>query len=277
MVEDFPLVFAPMSRDNCRVLLETGRIVSHAGLWLRELVFHEARLKVGLLASVATDPSCRGRGFAAQAVGALEELMRDQGCDLGILWTAVPDFYAKRGWEIVTPHGVKGMMSTARLSGVSPGGFVIRPFDAATDLAAVMELHDREPIRMTRSADEYRRLLALPKVDTWVALGDDCVVAYGAHGRACNKQGLIEYGGLLAGIAAIALHVVSHLPADGETPLLAYPVRPELIEWLRRLGLPEQPLVSSKGMANEMIQVFRPERIPASLREELFIWGLEHV
>jgi hypothetical protein len=257
------------------VVFEEGRLAAHAGLWPRELIVDGRRLTVGVLVSVATHPDFRQRGYAAQAVQALQDQMQAEGYDLGLLWTAVPDFYHKLGWKLHQPQGATIILTPERLADTPPGECEVWRCDPSSHGAGIGLLHEREPVRFTRSIEESQRLLALPKVAVWVAVANGEVAAYLVHALGCNKRGLIEYGGELRGIVDLVRHVAISQPRDAEMPLLAYHVRPDLIDWANQLGLPIKPLESSKGFGHEMILSIRNESLPPDVRGQLFTWGLD--
>jgi predicted N-acetyltransferase YhbS len=274
MLTDFPLVLAPANWRNGRVVYQDDRLVAHAALWRREAVIHGQRLVIGVLACVATHPDYRHRGFAAQAVMSLQAQMAEEDYDLGLLWTGVPDFYRKLNWEPVGRLGTTIALAPDRLAQAGPADVAIARLEPQ-QAGAVYELHEREPIRFLRSPQESRTLLDLPKIDTWIATRAGQAEAYLVHATGCNKRGFIEYGGPLDGIVALARHVARRQETDAELPLLAYHVRPDLIDWAQGLGLPLAPLHSSKGFSDEMILRVRPDRISPDDCAQLFAWGLD--
>jgi N-acetylglutamate synthase-like GNAT family acetyltransferase len=274
MLTDFPLVFAPANWRNGRVVFEDGRLVAHAALWRREAVIDGQRLVVGVLVSVATHPDYRNRGYAAEAVKSLQTQMQEEQYDLGLLWTGVPDFYLKLGWELAECRGTTITLQSARL--VQPHSeLVVTRFDPQRHAEAVYALHQREVIRFLRSPEDSRALFALPKIETWVATRAGEVIGYLVHATGCNKRGLIEYGGDLEAIVHLAGHVARSQPVGAELTLLAYHVRPDLVDWARRIGLPLARLNSSKGSGHEMILQVNGDKIAALHRAGLFTWGLD--
>jgi len=276
MLDDFPLVFVKSNRPNCRVIEDSGRIVSHAALWPRTLDAAGGRLKVGVIAAVATHPEFRHRGLAAFILRDLQATMREQKYDLGVLWTGVPDFYRKLGWEIVVPRG--RMVQLAANAGASSSpetDFEIQSFDERRYLDQVVALYNLEPFRFHRSREEFTVLATLNKVETWVAIERSQVVAYLVNANGYNKRGIIEYGGKVAGIVALVQHVLKDQPPGTVRPLLLYHPREDLQEWVTSRGLPSRPLECSKGKGCEMILVLCPERVTQRVRDDLFVWGLD--
>jgi N-acetylglutamate synthase-like GNAT family acetyltransferase len=276
MLTDFPLVFTPANLRNGRVVFEDGRLVAHAALWRREAVIDGDRLVVGVLVAVATHTEYRNRGYAAEAVKSLQAQMHEEDYDLGLLWTAVPDFYLKLGWELAEPRGKMVTLPTRKRYDAPPVSIEIVRFDPRQHAVAVHALHEREAVRFLRSEEESRALLALPKTQTWIAARAGRVAGYLVHATGCNKRGLIEYGGDLDAVASLACHVASQESHAGELPLLTYHVRPDLLEWATQHDLPLAPLNSSKGFGHEMILRIRRDRMQPQHCSRLFAWGLDH-
>jgi len=276
---DFPLVFSPSNRHNCCVIIEDGKVVSHAALWERELVVDDVRLKVGEIVVVATHPDYRLRGYASSLMRDLQATMHDENYDMGILWTGVPDFYSKLGWETNTPRGWMVEMAGARLPTAEEIGrskFETCPYDEVRHLDGIIALHGRERVRFARSRDDFAALLALPKVKVWVATRNEEVDAYLVYGNAMNKRGIIEYGGDPDGILALTAHVLKRQPSSADTRILVYHLWPDLIARLSELGARKRPLESSKGGGYEMIYVVNTSSVTPRVREQLFVWGLDY-
>lgn len=301
VLTDFPRVFVPSNFGNSRVIEVEGRIVSHAAIWPREFLVGAQRVKVAMIAVVATWPEHRQRGYAATLMRDLQRTIREEEYDLGLLWTGVPEFYRKLGWEIHVPRGwrveVPAHVPAPRL----PAGTSIERYDGSRHLEGIIRLHERETIRIARNADEWRTLLTLPKIVVWLITGQDEVLAYLVHSTAVNKPGIIEYAGETDLLAALILHEARSFQDDkvvaeaaslsepptlaasatangssgGETRLLVYPPRADLMEWSRSQGFPITPLSSSKGIGDEMIFVNCHEQVATAIRRDLFTWGLD--
>ena len=272
---DFPMVFTPANYANSRVIVEDGQIVSHAALWPRELIVDGWRLKAAVIVSVATQPDYRRRGHAATLICDLHDTLHADGFDLAILWTGVPDFYRKLGWEVVSPRGT---IATVDLRSVVISGSEsceIVAFEPARHLDDVMAIHQQEDVRFERTRDEAMRLLTLPKIQVWVATQNARAVAYMVNADACNKRGLIEYGGQLEHITPLVRHVLKFHSAATALHWMLYHSRPDLVEWAESMGLSCRPLESSKGSAFEMILPVRQANITQHVRDNLFVWGLD--
>ncbi len=274
-ISDFPLVFRESNFANCQVIVKDGRIVSHAAVWPREIEDRGRILKAGILVAVATLPDYRRRGYAAQLVQSLMQKMRKERYDFCVLWTAVPDFYSQLGWEAVVPSGRLLQVSAEDLTGLADDEFSIVPFDSEQHLDALCQMLDQDALRMKRNAEEASALLTLPKVPVHVALRGGRVDAWLAHGRAVNKQGLIDYGGSLDGILSLARKVLHGSQDVDSAHWMAFGGRPDLVGWAESHRIQSERLQSSKGGGVEMVYVVNPSSFDADLREKWFVWGLD--
>jgi hypothetical protein len=225
---------------------------------------------------VATHPKYRNRGYAAALMRSLHHQLQEQSYDCAILWTSVPDFYARLGWQAAMPHGVMTGLANTFSKHVTAGLYECLPFDLNSHLDAVLELYNQNPIRLVRSRYQAERLFSLPKVHVWVAAREGQVVAYACHAQAINKHGITEYGGELDGILALLGHIAQTLKDDVVVPLLVYPTRPDLAEQVRKLGMSVCPLPRSKGTNHEMVYAVPPGGLPPEVCDRLFVWGLDH-
>jgi len=280
VLTDFPLVFAASNHENCRIVVVDDRIVSHAAIWPCELVVDEVRLRLGVIVLVATESGYRNRGYVARLMRDLQQTMHEQDYDLGILWTGVPEFYAKMGWTQVRTRGwltddLRSKEKFLTKFRQTSAGATIAWYDADRHLDGIIRIHDNEPVRVTRSRTEYAALLGLPKMHVNVLVRNDDVAAYLVAGQAINKQGLIEYGGPARDVVSLAADSILRQRFEGQLPFVIYHVRKDLAQLIERENQATSPLECSKGRGCEMILHFRPDRLPAPLSERLFIWGLD--
>ncbi|MBM81682.1 MAG: hypothetical protein CMJ78_13970 [Planctomycetaceae bacterium] len=269
---DFPLVYCPENLSNSRVIVEDTRIVSHAALWPRQLIVQSVDLKSAIICSVATFPEYRMRGYAATLMRSLQQTLVEESYDIAILWTSVPDFYLKLGWQAVAPGGLLVTLDGSSIPSRDNGPTIVA-YDESSHLDQLLAIHDHEPVRMQRTRDEYQKLFKLPKINVYTTVIDGRVQAYLAHGNACNKRGLIEYGGPANDIMALAEHVARDL--DEPVDWTVFSTRQDLMERVLQSSLPHQPLCASKGAGTEMILPLRDDVITDSLLQNLFVWGLE--
>ena len=276
---DFPLFFAADNLRNRRIIRCGEQTICHAGIWPRVIEIGETRLKTGVIVLVATLPAQRRRGLAARCMQSLQEQLRSERYDLGILWTGVPGFYKPLGWTIARPPGAylhriedATRCLTQHMERVAP--FRIEAFATANHLQGIMALQRQQSVRMLRSVSDFRHLLNLPKIEVWV-VQRKTVDAYIVVGRAVNKVGILEYGGATFDILAGIGELLQSGGLDGGTPMPIFGGDPELGDHLRSHGIPLAQLESSKGPGTEMRLILNPQRLTSTLQERLFVWGLD--
>lgn len=282
VLADFPLVFVPENYLNCRVIELGGRLVSHAAIFPCKVVLRDRHLRMAVVVLVATHPKHRGKGHAARLMLDLQQMMDDEGYDLGILWTSVPDFYRKLGWEVFKPRGwftddlrAQRPLLDRLVSNCEPLEN-IEHFQHKRHLTGVIGLHEVEPIRTHRSLNEYAALLSLPKTLVLVSKRDNQVTAYAVIAQAVNKQGVTEYGGPADDVLLLIAHALHTQSLDRELPLLVHHPRVDLARRLQEAGLLLHPLECSKGNGCEMLYIVHPDDLPWQSLTELFVWGLDY-
>ena len=74
----------------------------HVGLYLRDGRNGERQVLIGGVGGVMTLPDMRRRGCASGAMGEAARLMREEGCDFGLLFCEPHNvrFYEKLGWRV---------------------------------------------------------------------------------------------------------------------------------------------------------------------------------
>ena len=93
----------PFYEPTDRLLVRQGdSLVAHVRLQNREIHFGAQVLPVAWLTDLATLPEYRRRGLASELVSAAERQMRAEGAALGLVRTAHPGLFLRRGW---TPWG----------------------------------------------------------------------------------------------------------------------------------------------------------------------------
>jgi aminoglycoside 2'-N-acetyltransferase I len=78
---------------------DKDRIVGHAAVVRRQLLYDDRPIRTGYVEAVAVDPNRRGRGHAAKAMVEIERIIR-AAYELGALSASrgVQGFYRSRGW-----------------------------------------------------------------------------------------------------------------------------------------------------------------------------------
>jgi len=104
VVEQLVRASVVFADPDLRVLVqaEDGEVVSHVGIYRREVTWNGRKLKAGGIGGVATRAEVRGRGYASIALNAALQTLKDEGSsDFGLLFCAPKNapFYIARGWK----------------------------------------------------------------------------------------------------------------------------------------------------------------------------------
>ena len=204
IASEYPLVFGETSPGRMISIgsgEEHGEVHSACAILARELVTPQARIKVGLIGSVATDPAWQGKGLATRILVEAEAALEREGCHVALLWADDPSFYYVRGYrplgaeaDYVVPRACAARLPRAE------GVRVMTDDDCGT----VHALYTQHASRVDRAPEETCALLACPGMETLVLERDGAVVAYACRGRGLDLQDAIhEWGGDVDDVLAL--------------------------------------------------------------------------
>ena len=271
---DYPLVFNRAKMEYMRILKVDGVVVAHVPVWLREAVVGEDRVGIGIISPTVTHPDYRRRGYATLCLRNCIRIMEDEGVPVSVLWTleATFPFYQQSGWEAVGSQGWLYRLRPEEHTLFESGTFDIVQYDPRnTDsFNAMMNFHDAEPHRVTRTSEEYRALFSLPQTTTFLAMNGEEVVAYLMFGEGTNKPGLIEGGGDMAGLETLVRHVLLDREADSEIQVLL-PLIPSNLGQLIEEKKPRsgRPIEEAKGVGYQMMRVNSLEKLLRQIKNRI--------
>lgn len=260
---EYPTVFGERARGRVVSWNEAGRPSSACAYLVRDLRCPEGSVRLGLIGSVATDATQRGRGLATRVLEAAQQELVDRGCLASLLWADDESFYTARGYTRVGAE--EDFMLDRLLRPYLPTPRAVRA--ARTDDAdAIHRLYRAHERRALRSRRETAELLGGPGMRVLVNDGPHGVNAYTCLGRGGDLGAVVhEWGGdteaLLACIAATfderqsieTLFVMAPLE-DANADSATLPGR------LREAGIPSAPGVLALG------RLLRPDLALSALR-----------
>ena len=128
--------------SQTRVVVVNGSVVSTLRVWERRIRLGASLVTVGGIGGVCTHPHYRGVGYASALMRDTIDYLQTTGCDLGVLFTIIPEaFYRQLGWTSFPLRGFSVMNnSTARA--VRSSAWQVTDFNPETDLDAVARLYD---------------------------------------------------------------------------------------------------------------------------------------
>lgn len=216
LAQEFPLVFSPGSPGEVRILFEEEQAVSGAAFLIREATLHpDGKLRIGAIGSVSTDPNCRGRGLASEVLQRCEKDLTDAGCSLALLWAPSPKLYQNNGYieigmEIDFFVTAESIVHQPNLPGV------VLSLDTSADLESCWNLYQAHPARVSRTKEEFAKLLTAPGMELFVHKRIGKIQAYGAVGKGADfKETMHEWAGDAQGVLAIVQHYLRQNAREG--------------------------------------------------------------
>lgn len=257
---DYPLIFDPARCENMRVVSVDGAVVAHVPVAPRGVVIDGDAFTLAIIGGTVTHPDHRHRGYATACLRDGVRIMVERGWPVSALWTIEPTFpfYRNSGWEAVESQGWMYSLAAADVTQLRPSHHRIARYVPGNHehLGAIREIHDREPLRIARSPDEYAVLFSLPKMHTLLAFEGDDVAAYLTVGQGTNKPGLVEGGGDRRALEALVRHARAEWPADQDLQVVL-PLTPcalgDVVEAIKPGQ--QRPVEEASGIGFQMMRV----------------------
>ncbi len=125
-----------------RVVVVNDKVVSTLRVWERRMRVGASLVTMGGIGGVCTHPNYRGVGYASALMRDTIDYLRLTGCDLGVLFTIIPEvFYRRLGWTSLPLHSFTVKCNVARhVANLS--AWQVTDFNPETDLDAVAALYD---------------------------------------------------------------------------------------------------------------------------------------
>lgn len=125
-----------------RVVVVNDRVVSTLRVWERRMRVGASLVTMGGIGGVCTHPNYRGVGYASALMRDTIDYLRLTGCDLGVLFTIIPEaFYRRLGWTALPLHSFTVKCNATKRM-VNSAAWQIADFNPETDLDAVAALYD---------------------------------------------------------------------------------------------------------------------------------------
>lgn len=195
---DWAHVYAPDNLVNVAVIGDpvADKLIASTGVWASDVVTGDAQVRVGGINTVGTLPEYRERGLGSQVVLAAHQIMRDLGCQLGLLSTGIADWYRRMGWEEAGEERSYQM-----------------------DQAALAQLPQLD-------AGEQRRVLAWPSAEAESVLAD---VLTSYHAAQMGARRTLD--GLRGRLTARRIQQIVVAERDGRLVAYLFVLDNEVLEW----------------------------------------------
>ena len=127
-----------------RVVVVNDTVVSTLRVWERRMRVGASLVTMGGIGGVCTHPKYRGVGYASALMRDTIDYLRTTGCDIGALFSIIPEaFYRRLGWTSLPLHGFQLTSDSETTAAIDASEWQITDFNPETDLDAVAVLHDR--------------------------------------------------------------------------------------------------------------------------------------
>lgn len=153
------LTSCPVDRKSTFVADVDGKIVSVVQVFaipLRDELGRE--VTVGAIANVSTFKEYQGQGFSTQLLRLAIRDMEERGCKWSFLFTGVPDFYKRLGWDHVEYHTLRATLPMQDPTDIAPKQFL------ESDLSAIRPIYDDAyatiPLSVIRTEADWRLKLS---------------------------------------------------------------------------------------------------------------------
>ena len=268
---DYPLVYDSSMLEFRRIIKIDNKVVSHVPVAPRLVLRNGDQLMSGLISATVTHSDYRKQGLGTLCLEDCIQIMNQRNWPTSILWTmeATFPFYQNSGWEAVGSQGfVYKLTEQDSTLFNKTSHFKIIEYDKHNNdhMNAIMQIHDAEPIRISRSITDYQTLFNLPKSKTIIAVDDGELVAYLTFGWSTNKPGIIESGGLTEGIETLIKHFLENEIPDENTQALV-PLHKTTMGELLNSKKPKGrlPIEEADGMGYQMNRINNMEVLLKSM------------
>lgn len=280
IANEYPTALTSTNLHNMRIIADDERILSHAVLKPLVIKAPHVILKVAAIGSVVTDPGHRKQGLSTRILeDCLAESTRQQA-DVAILWTDQYDFYRRMGFELAgteislvlnTPPSFEGQ--NLRFSA-----------DPKVSPEAIFRLYNQHTVGASRTSEEIRKFMSIPKTRIYTAwTPDGQLAAFAVEGKGADLGGYIhEWGGSVPKLIAL-LGWIGSQRAEPLT-LIAPAHSRNLIEQLERLGAPRHEgylgmlkVVNVNALGAKLKRAFRALGMPdfvLETREGRVVFGM---
>ena len=269
---DYPIVYHPSAMHLQRIVRVDGKLVAHVPVAPRGVISGDDSFTAAMISATVTHADHRHHGYGTACLMSCIRTMEEEGWPVSVLWTMERTFpfYQQAGYEAVASQGWVYSVGPEDLGALPDGRFGVVEYDAADPghLDAIMGMHETEPLRIARSRTDYEALFRLPKVSTFLATDGGGFAGYLMYGESSNKPGLIEAGGPVEAVEALASHVVRSAGRDNQA---ITPLTPTPLGALCEARVPEtrQPVEKAAGVGNQMHRINSLEGLLRSIRGHL--------
>ncbi len=193
--EEYPSLFRASPGGESLCAMDGDQLISHVAYIDREFQHPNVRMKVGLIGSVATHSSYRGRGLASQLIQQACLELKKRGCLIALLWSDQNDFYLPLGFY--RSGREQDLRFSPKFLRVEEGD--VRPMNFDKDAHLIWRLYQKQDFRLDRSLEEQKKLLKVPNAQVYVTEKEGRLSSYIVINKGADFTDYIhEWGGELS-------------------------------------------------------------------------------
>ena len=269
LASEYPALLGEANRERCLVASLDSDVIACAA-W-RPLLLRSARGAVHAagIGTVTTHAEHRGRGLASKLVRGCLEAARTAECEVALLFGAERDLYRRLGFVPAGRERVTRLRASGHTDAKLRRG---TPADAHR-LLPLLEAH---ALGVVRTAQEFERLLSIPRTHLWVLEHGDEPAAYCVLGKGRDLHGVThEWGGGAAAVEQLLGALAAREP-EAEWALSPADVQPpargdHAIGCLAQMTVLRPQRLGS----DDPRRIFGDATTPAEW--PIYVWGLDSV
>lgn len=218
--EEYPQLFNEGNLENCRVVIEDGKVVSHIGMTEQMASIFGCQVGVACIGAVSTHPDYRNRGFATKAFHNACAKAYADGIDFMIV-SGDRGLYRRAGCRRVG-QDYSLEVSKKLANRFDSRGYSLK-FCNKDDIPAISRLYRAEPVRFIRTCETYERAFDCNFVmnrpsDFILIKKNDSTRAYlviQRPGDGDKSTRIAEYAGERSSVLSSLSLVLDHYKLDG--------------------------------------------------------------
>jgi predicted N-acetyltransferase YhbS len=261
-------------------LYRNGRLVSTCQVFRRIMAIGARKFALEGLGNIATDPAYQRQGFGSMLLRWFIDHPTGRR-DLSILYTGLPGFYTRLGWQQKTYRSLSVFRTAAWQPPALPGTRM-RSMRAA-DRGAIANIYSRFNRtygipHLLRSKRYWRNWVLAWKLKVYgltteVIVDRDKVIGYVFASVTSNRMTVEEYGALPGKMEQVAAAVISRFyRSNGVSELLLLCATAPLEQAMKSLEIPYEMLRMSHGPGHAYL--FNRSLEP--WRDKICLWHVDH-
>ncbi len=205
---EYPLALSPSNLHNIRILVENGKIVSHAVMKPLLIRTPIAIFKVAAIGSVVTSEEHRNKGYGQRIINECLESARKQDCDFAILWTDIYDYYRKLGFELAGSE--MALIINEEFEGETQGLKFMQT--NKVDPSAILRLYNLQNVGTIRTLSDIQANLNIPNSKLYTCWDqNNTLLSYAVEGRGVDLSNYVhEWGGNVSKLLPLISEIRRH-------------------------------------------------------------------